>query len=148
MSVADWIGDSRLDLVMVQKSGTASRRTEVRVLDGSSGFARDLLQTSTRLGSTADRHDVAVADWNRDSRLDLVVVQKSGAASRRTEVRVLDGASDFERFLLQTRSAEGPTDDRHDLSVADVSGDGRPDLVVVQKSGTASGRTEVRVLAG
>ncbi len=148
MSVADWNGDSRLDLVMVQKSGTASRRTEVRVLDGSSGFARDLLQTSTRLGSTDDRHDVAVADWNRDSRLDLVVVQKSGAASRRTEVRVLDGASDFERFLLQTRSAEGPTDDRHDLSVADVSGDGRPDLVVVQKSGTASGRTEVRVLAG
>jgi hypothetical protein len=89
-----------------------------------------------------------MADWNGDGRLDLVVLQKSGTASRRTEVRVLDGASNFRRFLLQTSTAQGPTDDRHDLSIADWNGDGRLDLVVVQKSGTASGRTEARVLAG
>jgi FG-GAP-like repeat len=148
MSVADWNGDGRLDLAVVQKSGTASQRTEVRVLDGASGFVRNLVQAPTALGATDDRYDISVADWNRDSRLDLVVMQKSGTASRRTEVRVLDGASAFKRSLLQARSAEGPTDGRHSLSAADVSGDGRPDLVVVQKSGTASGRTEVRALAG
>jgi hypothetical protein len=147
-SAADWNGDARLDLVVVQKSGTASGRTEVRVLDGASSFQRYLLDTVTALGPTDDRHDLSVADWNGDGRLDLVVVQKSGTASRRTEVRVLDGASSFRRYLLQTVTALGPTDDRYAFSVADWNGDGRLDLVVVQKSGTASGRTEARVLAG
>ena len=32
--IADWNGDGRLDLVAVQKSGTASGRTEARVLAG------------------------------------------------------------------------------------------------------------------
>jgi hypothetical protein len=148
VSMADWNGDRRADLVIVQRSGTLSGRTELYVLDGASNFRRLLLHTGTALPPTDQRHSFSVADWNRDSRLDLVVMQKSGTASRRTEVRVLDGASAFKRFLLQARSAEGPTDGRHSLSAADVSGDGRPDLVVVQKSGTASGLTEVRTLAG
>jgi len=57
-------------------------------------------------------------------------------------------ASSFQRLLLHTGTALGPTDDRHAFSMADWNGDGRLDLVVVQKSGTASGRTEARVLAG
>jgi hypothetical protein len=125
-----------------------SRRTEVRVVDGASGFQTYLLETATALGPTDDRHDASMADWNGDGRPDLVVVQKSGSASRKTEVRVLDGASNFNRSLLHKSNAEGPTDDRHDLSIADWNGDGRLDLLVVQKSGTASGRTEARVLAG
>ncbi len=147
-SVADWNGDGRPDLTVMQKSDTASRRTEVRVLDGASNFQRYLLETATALGPTDDRHDMSMADWNGDGRPDLVVLLKAGTASRRTEIRVLDGASDFKRFLLQTSTAQGATDDRHDLSVADWNGDGRLDLVVVQKSGTVSGRTEARVLGG
>ena len=148
LSVADWNGDGRLDLVMVQKSGPASRNTEVWVLDGASNFGRYLLDAATALGPTDNRYDLSMADWNGDDRLDLVVVQKSGAKSRKTEVQVLDGASNFARSLLRKSTAEGPTDDRHDLSVTDWNGDGRLDLLVVQKSGTASGRTEARVLAG
>ncbi|MEV6598625.1 VCBS repeat-containing protein [Actinoplanes sp. NPDC051346] len=147
-SMADWNGDGRLDLVAVRKSGTASGKTEVRVLDGASSFQRYLLEAVSALGATDDRHDLSVADWNGDGRLDLVAVQKSDTASRKTEVRVLDGASSFRRDLLKAVTALGATDDRHDLSVADWNGDGRLDLLAVQKSGTASGRTEARVLAG
>jgi hypothetical protein len=147
-SVADWNADGRLDLVAVQKSGTQSRRTEVRVVDGASGFQRYLVETGTKLGPTDHRYAFSVADWNADGRLDLVAVQKSGTASRQTEVRVLDGASNFRRYLLQARTALGPTDDRYDVSTANWNGDQRPDLVVVQKSGTASGQAEARILAG
>jgi hypothetical protein len=144
----DWNGDGRPDLVAVQKSGTASGRTELRVFDGASNFQQQLAQTTTALGPTDKRHELSLTDWNGDRRLDLVIIQKSGTASRKTDVRVLDGASDFRRPLLQTRTAQGVTDDRHDLSVTDWNGDGKLDLLIVQKAGTASGWTEARVLAG
>jgi hypothetical protein len=76
------------------------------------------------------------------------VVQRSGTKSGKTEVRVLDGAASFRRNLAHTVTTLGATDDRYAFSVADWNGDGRMDLVTVQKSGTPSGRTEARVLAG
>ena len=146
--MADWNGDGRPDLVVVQTSGTASGLTELRVLDGASSFQRYLVQTTTALGPTDGSYSFAMADWNSDGVPDLVVVQKSGTGSGKTEVRVLDGASSFQDYLLAAVTALGPTDERYDFSVADWNGDGQPDLVAVQKSGTASGKTEVRVLDG
>ncbi|WP_433305098.1 FG-GAP repeat domain-containing protein [Actinoplanes sp. CA-030573] len=147
-SLADWNGDGKLDLVAIQKSGTASGRTELRVLDGASFFQRFLVETATPLGPTDDRYDLTVTDWNGDGKLDLVAIQKSGAASGRTEIRVLNGATSWGTYLQQSVTALGPTDGRHDLTITDWNGDGKLDLAVVQKSGTASGHTEIRVLNG
>jgi hypothetical protein len=147
-SVADWNADGQPDLVVTQKSGTASGRTEVRVLDGASNLQRYLLETTTVLAATDDRHTFSVADWNADGHPDLVMIQKAGTAKGRAVVRVLDGASTLQRFLVRASTGQGPTDDRHSLSVVDWNVDGRMDLVVVQKWGTASGRTEAHILAG
>jgi len=147
-AMADWNADGRLDLVAIQKSGTASGRTEVRVLDGATSFQTLLLQTATALPPTDARHDISVADVNGDNVPDLIVVYKSDTASGKTEVQVLDGASAFQRVLQLSVTALGPTDARHDFSVADWNGDGRLDLVDVQKSGTKSRKTEIRVLDG
>src|SRR5699024_4729489 len=133
-------------LVTVQRSGTVSGRTELYVLDGASNFQRLLVHTGTALPPTDERHSFSVADWNGDGRPDLVVIYRSDTASGRTELQVVDGASGFQRYLMHTATALGPIDRRHEVSVADWNGDGRLDLVVVQKSGTASGRTEVQVL--
>jgi hypothetical protein len=149
MSIADMNGDNVPDLVVAYKSDTASRKTEVQVLDGASGFQRELQHSVTALGMTDARHEFSIADWNGDGRPDLVDVQKSGTKSRKTEIRVLDGAKGFASDLRKSAiTALGQTDDRSDLSFADWNGDGRLDLVVVQKSGTATGRTEARVLSG
>jgi hypothetical protein len=155
LSMADWNGDRRPDLVVVQRSGTVTGRTELYILDATSAlpnsaasFQRLLLHTGTVLGPTDERYTFSMADWNSDGRLDLVAVQKSGTASGRTEVRVIDGASGFQRYLLETSTLLGPTDERHTFSMADWNNDGLLDLVAVQTSGTVSGKTEVRVLNG
>ncbi|WP_030434586.1 FG-GAP repeat domain-containing protein [Actinoplanes subtropicus] len=147
-TMADWNADGRLDLVAIQKSGTASGRTEVRILDGATSFQTFLLQAVTALAPTDARHDINVADVNGDNVPDLIVVYKSDTASGKTEVQELDGASGFQRELLHVSTALGPTDASHDFSVTDWNGDGRFDLVDVQKSGTKSHKTEIRVLDG
>ena len=144
-SLADWNGDRRLDLVMVQKAGTASAKTEVRILDGASNFQAQLVQTDTALDTTDDRHEIAVANWNGDRHPDLMVVQKSGTASGKTEMQVLDGASIFQRIALRTSTAQGPMDDRYEAAVTDWNGDGSLELFTLQKSGTTSGRPEARI---
>ena len=146
--LADWNGDGHADLVVVQLSGTASGATEVRVLSGANNFQNLLLHTAIPMGPTDARYVFSMADWNFDGRFDLVVTQKSGTASGHTEVRVLDGASFLRRYLQETITPLGPTGDCHAFSAADWNADGRPDMAVVQKCGTASGHTEVRVLDG
>jgi hypothetical protein len=147
-SVADWNADGHPDLAVVQKCGTPSGHTEVRVLDGASNFQGYLQESATPLGATDARHTYVAADWNGDLRLDLVVLQKSGAKSDRTVVRVLDGASQYRRFLQKTGTAHLSTDERHSVSVVDWNRDGRLDLFVLQKWGTAGGRSEAQILAG
>jgi hypothetical protein len=147
-TVADWNTDGRPDLIVMQKSGTASGRTEVRIVDGASNFQRYLLETHTILGPADRTSTFAVGDWNTDGRLDLLVLQKSGTPSGKTELRIVDGASQFQRYLLETPTALGATGDRHAFTVADRNTDGRLDLVMVQKSGTKSGKTELRILDG
>jgi hypothetical protein len=146
--LADWNRDGHADLVVVQQSGTTTGKTEVRVMSGAAKFQPLLLDTATPLGPTDGRYAFAMADWNADGHPDLVVTQRSGTASGRTEVRVLDGASFLQRYLQEIVTPLGPTDACHDFSVADWNTDARPDLVVVQKCGTASRHTEVRVLDG
>ncbi|GAA3918404.1 FG-GAP repeat domain-containing protein [Actinoplanes auranticolor] len=146
--LSDWNGDGHSDLVVLQQSGTTSGATEVRIVSGASKFQHLLLHTAIPLGPTDVRHEFAMADWNFDGRPDLVVTQKSGTASGRTEVRVLDGASFLRRYLQETATVLGPSDACYAFAVADWNADGRVDVAVIQKCGTKSGRTEVRVLDG
>ncbi|MDI6103028.1 VCBS repeat-containing protein [Actinoplanes sp. NEAU-A12] len=147
-SLADWNADARPDLVAVHKSGTASGRTELRILDGASAFRRVLLETATGLPAMENRQGFSLTDWNADGRLDLVAAQTSGTASQKTEVRVVDGASQFQRELGAPMVTSVAADGRHEMFAADFNADRRPDLVLVQTSATASGQTEVQVLDG
>ncbi|MEW1718564.1 VCBS repeat-containing protein [Streptomyces sp. NPDC093109] len=55
---------------------------------------------------------------------------------------------EFQSFILQTGTALHETDRTFAFAFADWSGDGRPDLVAIKKSGTGTGSTEVHVLSG
>ncbi|GAA4608081.1 hypothetical protein BJY16_006659 [Actinoplanes octamycinicus] len=148
LQMADWNADGKPDLLVVTGAGAATGRTEVRIMDGASNFLSLLLVTATTLGPTDERHAYAFTDWNGDKKPDLVVTQRSGTASGRTEIRIVDGASNFQQVLLDTATGLAATDDRYQFAVADWTGDGRADLVVAQTAGTKSGKAEVQVLDG
>ncbi|KAH7115471.1 hypothetical protein B0J13DRAFT_459659, partial [Dactylonectria estremocensis] len=147
--MGDMNKDGRPDLVAVKRSGTRSNSTEVYILSGASGFKTFITQTGTGLHETSTAHfDFALADWNGDNTLNLVVIKINGTDTKSTEVHVLSGASRFQKFILQTGTGLHETDATLDFAVTDWNADGCPDLVVVKKSNTSSSSTEVHVLSG
>ncbi len=88
--------DAVYDMYAIKKMG-ASGKTEVHVMNGSGGFKAYLLNVATILGQTGTDNswEFKVADYNRDGKLDLYAIKKQGAGGR-VEVRVLNGANNFQ----------------------------------------------------
>ncbi|KAL1793766.1 hypothetical protein ACET3X_008748 [Alternaria dauci] len=142
-----WSPSKKPDLIAIKKSNTASKTTEVYILNGNDRFKTLDLNTSTPLHETDSTWDFVVADWNGDSAPDLVAIKKSETTTKCTEVHVLSGSSYFQEFILR---AETPLSRSHGLfefAVADWSGNGRPDLIAFKKKETATNSTEVHVMS-
>lgn len=145
-ALGDYNHDGMTDLYAILKSGSAT--TEVHVLNGANNFQSFLLHNATVLPPAGA--DAAWAfdlgDFNRDGSLDLYAIRKQGAAT--TEVRVLDGADNFQSYLLDVATALHPTgsDGRWDLKVGDADRDGILDIYAINKIGAIT--TEVHILKG
>jgi hypothetical protein len=109
--LADWDRKGRPDLIGIKKSNTGSGRTEVHILSGESGFQRFVLQAATALPQipTLENWTFVVNEWNNDGVPDLIGVKRSNTGTGKTEVHALSGASNFQRFFIQTGTALGPT---------------------------------------
>lgn len=117
--------------------------------DPAGPYQKALIVRGAELGPLGGRHELALTDWNGDGRPDLTVVKGTGTVTGKTEVRVLDGASEFANLLLDSATALGPTDETYSYAFTDVNGDKKPDLVVARRSSDATGGlTEVSVLDG
>ncbi|KAH7190937.1 hypothetical protein DER44DRAFT_796314 [Fusarium oxysporum] len=147
-ALTDWNGDNTLDLVVIKKNGTDTKSTEVQILSGASNFQSFILQTGTALQETDDTFAFAMGKWDAGSKPDLFAIKKSKTGTKSTEMHILSGASGFQKFILQTGTGLHETDATFDFAVADWNADGCPDLVVVKKSNTSSGSTELHVLSG
>ncbi|WP_430781833.1 FG-GAP repeat domain-containing protein [Actinoplanes sp. G11-F43] len=137
---ADWNGDGKTDLLAVKGTGTATGKTEVHIMDGASKFSRLSLSVATALGPTDETYEYAMGSHGDDKRPDLFVVRKSGTASGKTELRVLDGTSSFRQVAAETITGLPATDQRHRFAVIDGN------LVVVQTEGTKSGKVELQIV--
>lgn len=144
----DYNRDGVVDLYAINKNG-ASGTTEVHVLDGASNFSSYNLHAATLIGANlGNTWMFDLGHYNSDGIPDLYAIRKIGSSGR-TEVHVLDGATRYRSFLLQTSTLL--TNSGSDLSwkfeVGDYNGDGRSDLYGIRRNGS-SGRTEVHVLDG
>jgi len=144
---ADYNGDGVEDLWTIKKNNCGTGRTELHILDGTN-FGRFLFQAGTGLGMVGNKDfQFGVGDYDGDGRNDLICIKVRNTGTRTTEVHVLSGASNFQRFLLQTGTRVEEGKDNWEFLVDDWNGDGKADILGVKRNNGA-GRTEVHILNG
>ncbi|KAF5245974.1 hypothetical protein FANTH_7064 [Fusarium anthophilum] len=147
--MGDMNKDGCPDLVAVKSRGTSSNMIELSVLSGASLFRRVIAQTVTGLPvTTATQYDFALADWDGDKKLDLVVIKKGSTDTKTTEVCILSGASNFQDVILETGTALFETDETWAFTMGRWNAGRKPDLFAIRKSNTGTNTTEVHVISG
>ena len=124
------------DLVVLIKSGTGTRSTEVHILSAASNYADFVLHTGTALGETGDNVELEVA---RNG--DLYAIFKNTTGSGMTEVHVLTAESGYQSFSVHAATALHETGDSFEFVITRNG-----DLVAISKNNTGSGMTEVHIL--
>jgi hypothetical protein len=117
--IADWTGDGRNDLGVLADAWYVLPQQP----DGTLGPPVQYL--SDQIDSTGLSN---MGDWNGDGKMDLYAwwLDESDANTRQaTAMRIFVQQGDGS-FLMQTAPCPGPDD----LQMGDVTGDGRPDLVL------------------
>jgi hypothetical protein len=150
-ALADFNHDGILDLYCLKKTNTGTGTLEVHVLNGTKAFQSFILQTGTALNAddAAANFVFGVADFNGDGITDLYCIKRTNTGSKKLEVHVLNGADNFQTFLLHAATALDASDVANfDFAVADFDYDGHPDLYCLKKTNTGTGTLEVHVLNG
>ncbi|MGC1961612.1 MAG: VCBS repeat-containing protein [Candidatus Sulfotelmatobacter sp.] len=132
VAVADVNGDGRPDLLV---ANTISFSVSVLLGNGDGTF-----QTAVSYYSGEQTWSVTAGDVNGAGKPDLVVPQFSGAVGEVSEVAVLlgNGNGTFQPYLLDLVFPSGGYAAAQAV-IADVNGDGKPDLVVVNETPNPQG---------
>jgi hypothetical protein len=151
-ALADYNNDRIPDLYALKKRNTPGNKLEIHILDGASRYHTFLMQTSTPLEVNEEDfiYTVGTYDPNRTDRIpDVYAIKKSHTGSLQTEVHVLNGATRYSAFNLQTPTTLSlKTNKDNDFIVADYDWDAISEVYVVQKDNTGSGFLELHLMNG
>jgi hypothetical protein len=149
-AMGDYNRDGLPDLYCLKHSNTGTGKLEVHVLSGASNYQSFLLETGTPITQAdAINFQFAVGDYNKDGIPDLYCIKKSSTGTGTLEVHVLNGANNFQSFLLETGTPITQADAvNFRFAVADYNKDGIPDLYCLKQSSTGTNSLEVHILNG
>ena len=140
--LGDYNHNGCLDLYCIAKRNTGSHSTEVHILSGKSNFSEFILHTGTILHETDENWKFCLGDYNNNGCLDLYCIPRRNTGSKSTEVHVLSGKENFQKFLLQTGTKLHETDENWDFGLSGKN------LCCIAKRGTGTRTTEVHISNG
>ncbi|MGH7158083.1 MAG: FG-GAP repeat domain-containing protein [Candidatus Saccharimonadales bacterium] len=148
--MGDFNGDGVQDIIKVQHQSTASGMTEARVFNGADQFKAGNPLVTPDGHHGANDVDYVVADYNRDGRPDIYRIMHWNTGSGKTEIRVLDGATNYATWLTPTFVTP---DGWHgggdvDYAASTCGTTNHPNVFVVLHRNTRNGLTEVKRLDG
>lgn len=126
VAVGDFNGDGKLDVAAV---GFNTNVVSIFLGNGDGSFTAPVQYPTGPMLLSPPFHDVLVADFNGDGKLDLAVATDNGVA-----VLLGNGEGTFQPFsLVQSLLSYDPGDEL--LALADFNGDGKPDIVKATQTG-------------
>jgi kumamolisin len=146
--------DGLADLYGFKSKNTGTNKLEVHVLGRSSDYQTFLLHTGTAIteqDAVENFVGYGLADYNGDGKPDLFGVKAKATGTHKLEVHILNGADNYQTFLLHTGTPIVEEDALgHFVAYAlgDYNGDGHPDLFCLKDRETGTGRLEVHILSG
>lgn len=147
--LAPWRGDHRPHMFTINKNNTGTGNTEVHVLSPSSDYRTYVLHAKTELHATDASWHFRLADWDGDGIPDLWAIRTKGSGTKRVEVHILSGASNFSTFIAHEAIALGEFDnDLFTFDVITTAVSPKPNLVAFKRHSTGTSSTEIHVLSG
>ncbi|HSW66520.1 MAG TPA: VCBS repeat-containing protein [Bacillota bacterium] len=139
-------GDGIADLAIINTQSTGSGVTEAHELTGSSSYNTWFGHQATAVGYLNAAQQTFMADVNADNHPDLIVVNTASTGSGKVEVHAMDGTTGFSTWIENSATIVDYPSATQRLAMADVNGDGRADLLVINTQSTGSGKVEVHAL--
>ncbi len=134
--IADANADGQLDLYIVRSAGTASRKNEVIILDGSKGYTEKIGDWETSQATDTAKQDYSLADYDGNGSLDLYSMKFDQS---QVDIRILDGSSKFSAPLAEWHAPLQELGHGSSYIVGDHDRDGRADVYIVGQDVTVLG---------
>ena len=104
--------------------------------------------SGTCLHKTGDNFEFLVGDYNHNGKPDIYCIKKKGTGAGKTEIHILNGANNYQNYLLQIATVLHETDNNWQFCLGDYNRDGFLDLYCIAKRNTGSHSTELHILSG
>ena len=134
VALADINGDGKLDIIVTNGNYSSGTSFAVLLGNGDGTFQPAIV---TPLSTIGEWNALAVSDVNNDGKPDLIIVILSAASENDVAVILGNGDGTFKAPVIYDSGGNGGGS----IAVADVNGDGKPDIALASWDNSAGGLT-------
>jgi FG-GAP-like repeat len=113
-------------------------------------YQQFVLQTPTPFqnGESANGN-IFFSDYDHDKKPDLFFIKRRNTGTKKIELHVLSGKSNYQQFIVEQGTPLGQGEDANgDFAITDFDRDGIPDLVFIKRRNTGTKTIELHIVSG